>query len=170
MKKILLSIGIVSLLFGGVFLFNQPITETTKVDKPVVIYTVPVRESPTRSELLRLTNIERAKVDVAPLIEDARLDQSAQIKSDDMVKNNYFGHVDSNGKHGYEYVPDVAPGLCKVAGENITDNIYKNDSKTAIRAFVNSPKHYEAMIDSKYTLTGFGISGTKVTVHFCQQI
>jgi uncharacterized protein YkwD len=155
MKKIFVIVGAIVLILVGL-LFKPSFK---------VSY-----ESPTRYELLRLTNIEREKVGVDPLIEDIRLDQSAQIKTDDMVNNNYFGHISPNGKHGYEYVEDVAPGLCNVKAENLRENSSArfNTSKRTIDAFVASPKHYETMVNPKYSLVGFGIDGKVITVHFCE--
>lgn len=109
---------------------------------------------PDAQELLELVNAERAKVGVAPLVIDERLNQSAQAKADDMAKNNYFGHVDANGKHGYGYVKDYAPGLCKQASENI---VGEDSSSDAVDWWISSPAHYTAMTSTDYALTGFGI-------------
>lgn len=109
---------------------------------------------PDAQELLELVNAERVKVGVGPLVIDERLNQSAQAKADDMAKNNYFDHVDATGKHGYEYVKDYAPGLCKQAGENIVGEDTSND---AVSWWINSPLHYKAMTNPDNILTGFGI-------------
>lgn len=123
---------------------------------------------PTKEELLRLVNVERAKHGVAPLVEDVRLDQSAQRKSDDELKYGYFGHISPHdSKHGYEYINDVGIN-CKTDGENLTENIHDNTAQAAVTAWIKSPPHHAAMIDADYTLTGFGISGTEVVEHFCQ--
>ena len=124
---------------------------------------------PTAEDLLELVNAEREKVGVAPLKIDANVQKSAQLKADDMAKNNYFDHVDANGKHGYEYIKDHAPNLCKQVSENITDNTVAEDnySQMSFYSWKSSPPHYKAMINPEYTLTGFGVSGTKVVQHFC---
>jgi len=151
--------------------FTQPVGSISLVQViPPTVNETPKLTPPTVDELLRLVNEERAKVGVAPLTIDTRLNQSAQFKADDMFTNIYFNHVDSSGKHGYSYVYDYAPGLCSIASENITDNttIESNTSKQAIYNWVNSEPHYKAMINPNYTLTGFGVSGTKIVEHFCQ--
>jgi len=138
--------------------------------------TVIAPQPPTIPELLKLVNEERSRVGVAPLIEDTRLDQSAQRKADDEVKYNYFGHISPNdGKHGYEYINDVGI-YCKTDAENLIENIdsntgitYENTSKGTIDGWIKSPPHYAAMINKDYSLTGFGISGTQIVEHFCQQ-
>lgn len=125
---------------------------------------------PTRAELLKLVNAERAKYGVPPLKEDTRLDTSAQRKADDMVKYDYFGHVSPHdGKHGYEYINDVGI-YCKTDSENLTEaNDDVNTSSRAVEAWVKSPPHHKAMINADYSYTGFGISGGTVVEHFCEQ-
>jgi len=82
MKKLLITSAVVlSLLMvgAGAFVFyvgNMP-------DEVVATQTVePESKPPTVDELLRLVNEERAKVSVAPLVIDARLNQSAQKKAE----------------------------------------------------------------------------------------
>ena len=168
MKKLLISSAVVlSLLMvgAGAFVFyvgNMP-------DEVVATQTVePESKPPTVDELLRLVNEERAKVGVAPLVIDARLNQSAQKKADDMVKNNYFAHVSPvDGRQGYEYISDGVPG-CVYGGENLRKNLEANNtSLEAIKGWNSSLPHREAMVDSEYTKTGFGISGDKIVEHFC---
>lgn len=144
---------------------NAPVaTQVTKSTAPVA----PKPTPPTIAELLSLVNAERAKVGVAPLTEDVRLDKSAQRKSDDMLAYNYFGHVSPHdGEHGYQYINDVGIS-CKTDSENITENTIVNDTQHAVNAWINSKLHYEAMVSSNYTETGFGISGNFIVEHFCQ--
>lgn len=121
-------------------------------------------DKPTPEKLLAAVNAERAKVGVAPLRMDPLLNQSAQMKADDMKLNNYFDHVDSNGMHGYEYVAKVGR-LCLRVGENMTDNIHVNDTSHAVSAWLASAQHRAAMLDQQFNLTGLGVSGTKIVQH-----
>lgn len=135
--------------------------------KPAAI-TEPEELPLTRENLLKLVNEERAKVGVAPLVIDERLNQSAQMKADDMATYEYFSHTNHDGTQGYEFAAGTMRETCRYVSENITDNIYANNSSRAIRAWIDSKPHHEAMIDAKYSVTGFGFSGTKVVQHFCQ--
>ncbi len=141
-------------------------------------------ELPTPEDFLEKVNEERAKVGVAPLTIDERINKSAQRKADDMANNDYFDHVSPvDGRHGYEYIFDETRPLCISGGENIQYIKYGVDYstapvvETAVDWWVNSPIHYEAMIDTKYSLTGFGVargpdkddSYTVYSVqHFCE--
>lgn len=131
---------------------------------------VPVKPtSPTREELLKLVNEERAKVNVAPLTIDPLLEQSAQWKADDMTNNNYFGYARPGETidNGLEYLDSLGPN-CVYIGENISWGKDKNTSQSAMASWINSQSHYETMVDPEFTTTGFGISGDKIVQHFCQ--
>lgn len=123
---------------------------------------------PTREELLRLVNEERAKAGVAPLAIDERINESAQMKADDMTRHGYFGHDNSDGTQGYELVFKTTGQLCTYASENLTD-ISVNTSARAVSNWVNSEPHYRGMTNPDYSLTGFGISGTNIVQHFCKE-
>lgn len=122
---------------------------------------------PTIEELLYHTNQEREKVGLKPLVIDARLNQSAQLKAEDMVAGNYFGHENPvTKKHGYEYAREYAPN-CKIVAENLSAGNDKKASGT-VDAWMRSKKgHREAILNSSYDSVGFGISDIVVAMHFC---
>ncbi len=169
--KVLLVYFLVFLpIFCGLYIWYTN-SHTEVVATQAIVSVAPAPQPPTKSELLRLVNAERSKNNVAPLVEDLRLDQSAQRKADEMTKDNNNSHIDPNGVHGYTYINDVGI-YCKTDGENLYwgyTNEYKNTSKGAVDWWISSKPHHEAMIDSNYSLTGFGISGYRIVEHFCQQ-
>lgn len=191
MKKWFIVIPIVAIVIGGSAAFAvktfqpQPKQQTVQVQpkqevKPVVSKYDDPGVDP--QEVLDLVNQEREKNGVAPLTMDLRLAQSAQKKADDMATNNYFGHQNPiDGKQGYSYIQDVAPGLCYYGSENIASNnedkipgtkIY-DTSKGTFDTWRLSTAHHVAMIDSRYSLTGIAVAvngpKTYVVEHFCQQ-
>ena len=127
---------------------------------------------PTIAQLLALVNAERAKYGVAPLKEDPRLDASAQMKANDEVAYGYFGHESSKSPNddGDSRQWLLASGIqCVDTSENLVDNVPSNPTASgAVDAWISSPPHHAAMIDAKYTLTGFGINGYEIVEHFCQ--
>jgi len=129
-----------------------------------------VRPSPpTVNELLRLTNEERVKAGAKPLILDPLLDKSAQIKADDMSANDYFGHVNAKGKHGYTLIRDVGKE-CSWVSENIWLVGDEFSAEKAVTSWVGSAPHFKAMTNQRYESTGFGIAGNKYIVqHFCDE-
>lgn len=125
---------------------------------------------PDPQEMLELVNEERAKVGVAPLTVNENVQKSAQLKADDMARRGYYDHVDPEGKHGYELVFDTTGAYCYYVSENIAAGHFT--SKGMIDGWVGSESHYRAMVDPKYTETGFGVVsdntfGYKGVQHFC---
>lgn len=133
--------------------------------------------SPDAQEMLELVNQERAKVGVAPLKLDERLNASAQEKADDMQNRGYYGHVSPEGTRGTLFVFKHMPSKCRYAGENLAE-VSTTDSKFGSSRFtidnwMHSTKgHREAILDAKYSLVGFGISKQGydliVVQHFCE--
>lgn len=132
---------------------------------------------PDAQEMLELVNQERAKVGVAPLKLDERLNASAQEKADDMQNRGYYDHKSPDGIEGYSLVFKHMPSKCRYASENLaevstTDNKF-GSSRFTIDNWMHSTKgHREAILDAKYSLVGFGISKQGydliVVQHFCE--
>jgi uncharacterized protein YkwD len=161
MKKVIAILAITALVLTGLILY------TIQTQKQVVGTSTQVVERiepPTRAELLRLTNIERQIAGVPILNPDSVLDKTAQERSDDMLARNYFGHFDPITGEG---MIDKQDAGCKQS-ENQTQNIYVNDSDHAIKAFMSSEAHRNALLNPKYTRVGFGITNDIIVQHFCE--
>lgn len=140
---------------------KAPVASTAETTPP---------QPPTRAELLQLVNAERARAGVAPLTDEPRLDTSAQEKADEMVKDNNYGHFLNGVFVGQQYIN--ATGItCRQDDENLNNNI--TTASLAVSSWMGSTVHREAILNSHYTLTGFGVSkesnGLYYTVeHFCE--
>lgn len=117
-------------------------------------------------EVFALVNQERIKQGLKPLQRDARLDATAQMKLNQLVVDNSIEHIDKNGKHGYEYILENYPGLCKYVSENLAWR--GSTGVSTVNAWMNSKPHHDAILDSKYSLSGIAVNGDKVVQHFCQ--
>lgn len=180
MKKVIVITIILALVAGvggGVWLKTRLDAQTAAgmaQEQPKSKYDV---GPPDAQEMLELVNQERAKVGVAPLKLDERLNASAQEKADDMQNRGYYGHESPEGTRGTLFVFKHMPGKCRYAGENlaevsITDNKF-GSSRFTIDNWMHSTKgHREAILDAKYSLVGFGISKQGydliVVQHFCE--
>lgn len=160
MKKVLLlSVLVISLIgcVGYIAYANQP--------KPPQL---PKQHIFTPEELLAEANKLRAEKGVAPLRLDARLNQSAQWKADDMAQYDYFGHI-REGYHGYQKARELAAD-CKLVGENI-EKQSDDDITSPVDWWKNSKPHFDAMINPANDLTGYGTAVHKGIViyvqHFC---
>ena len=166
MKKLLLTLGtLITLGFITLMIVSFVQTRNEPVPTAQAVKTI---EKPTVAGLLKYVNEERARVGVAPLVLDPLLNQSAQMKSDDMYNNNYFGHTNTDGRQGYWYVHDVGK-QCIFNSENIIWGKPSFSVQEAVSGWIESPRHYEALIDPRYESTGFGIADTKITEHFCDE-
>lgn len=104
------------------------------------------------------TNIDRTTEQKPPLQINPLLATAAQLKAEDMAKRSYFSHEGPKGetpwlwfdKVGYEYV---------YAGENLALDFY--DSGEVNRAWMNSPKHRENILDKNFTDIGIGLASGK---------
>lgn len=176
MKKLTIFLIVLAVLAGSAITYaynaQKPVTAQNTSKQTIVKQDKYHTGAPDPQELLELVNKERAKVGVAPLKLDARLNRTAQMKADDMVTNNYYNHVSPlTGKHGYELVFDNYPTLCSTASENLLKTTgTKETSYGAVEddGWVSSPKHYSAMINKDYTLVGFAYSGDYTVAHFCK--
>ncbi len=159
-------VGILVISLSGILIYGLRVTLNPPYHQAVE--TVSVVEPPTVEELLTLVNAERANVGVAPLVLDQRLNASAQLKADDMQTDGYYNHIDPvTGKNGATYIFDTAPGICKIASENLVSEVSTHSARNAVSSWMASVKHKEAILDPKYTITGFGISKDYAVEHFC---
>lgn len=85
-----------------------------------------------------------------------KLDESARLKCEDMVANNYYDHVNpATKKQGWSYIKDV--GLYyKSASENLLE-ASSNTSEGIVGEWKASDAHYAAILDPKYTETGVAL-------------
>lgn len=177
MRRLALVLGLITIVFGVAFTGLMitvaykdaitPVPQTAKIVKQPT--TQP--KLPTADQLLVVINNERTKSGVASLTLDARLNSSAQRKSDEMALQDRYEHTNVAGVHGYSYGLEIAPE-CKEVSENL---FWKQSPYTkasdSLDWWKTSAPHYKAILNSAYDTTGFGVSknGNDVLVvqHFC---
>lgn len=165
MKKVkwLVIIGITaSLLIGTAAVFaNAGKTTVIPYVPPATATTVPLDAD----TIFTLVNAERTQRGLKPLVRDARLDATAQAKTDEMVQLDYFAHDNpATGKNSAWDNP-IFNQICTASSENIS--AYHPNDKSVVSGWMGSKPHHDAIIRADYTLTGVAVSGTKVTQHFC---
>lgn len=145
---------------------NFTVPEGSKLDVSSVLYPLTQDEI----KLMKLINEERVKVGIAPLQFDYRLTLTARLKSKDMIKNNYFGHVSKT--YGASWAMMSAVGVRYLtAGENIAGTWAV---ERAHNNFMNSSGHRANILNPKFTHYGVGIIsggpyGMMFTEHFAQE-
>jgi uncharacterized YkwD family protein len=109
--------------------------------------------SPMESQLLALVNNERTAAGLAPLTPDARLDQTARAKSQDMISRGYFDH--NSPTYGSPFDQLQAAGIAyHAAGENLAGN---QTVAAAHQALMDSPGHRANILNPQFTKVGIGI-------------
>lgn len=108
--------------------------------------------------IVDLTNDERDKLEVKSLSRNTVLDQAAQLKAEDMAKEQYFSHFSPKGVSPWFWFKEVSYDFVH-AGENLA--IHFNDSSAVIDAWMDSPLHKENIINGDFTEIGIGTARGK---------
>lgn len=103
------------------------------------------------------TNAERAKTGAKALVSDARLNELARSRSEDMVKRNYFDHVTPDGKKVFDMLKEMGFAF-STAGENIAYNSYplSQSPQRVMTSWMNSSGHKANILNTRYGRIGIG--------------
>jgi hypothetical protein len=109
------------------------------------------------SGLLQETNQERIAGGLGNLALNAKLNQAAQTKANDMAARDYWSHNTPEGNPPWVFISNAGYDY-QTAGENLA---YGFDSSTeAVVGWMNSPGHKANIMNTGYTEVGFGIADT----------
>ncbi len=143
---------------------SYPPTTTTKPTSSSTIFVgcptgeedIPADNAAYEQEVLRLTNAERAKKGLAPLVWDKDLARAARYHAADMFTDDYFDHNTHDKVNGREVMVcrtfERIGKFARGGAENIAINY---SPKGTVRAWVNSPGHYRNMM-GRYKKLGVG--------------
>lgn len=101
--------------------------------------------------LADLTNQDRLASNVSKLTWNSNLEQAAKLKAEDMIKNAYFAHTSPSGVTPWHWLK-VADYNFIYAGENLAVDF--TESANVQKAWLNSPKHRENILNSNFTEIG----------------
>ena len=169
MKKLLI-LPIIALAIG-VYLFRptdkpiKPVLVTESVQVPEPEQKQPEIKLYTPDELLAITNEIRIENNVKPLELDVNLNKSAQMKLDEMTREQNFEHLSETGKNGPSYINDLNI-QCYYTSENlqrVTPYVKQ------IKDFKGSESHWNAVINSDYETVGFAMNNQYFVMHFCDK-
>ncbi len=132
---------ILSLLIGSILLLLVSFTVY------IVMRTTTFGSSAVSSVLVDLTNQARRKNNLPPLLYNTQLTQAATLKGQDMSTRQYFSHFAPDGTSPW-YWFEVANYSFLFAGENLAIN-FKNSTDVE-KAWMESPKHRENILDTRY--------------------
>jgi uncharacterized protein YkwD len=109
-----------------------------------------------RAGIIAHTNTERTKESLSILSESSELDNSAQVKAQDILTRQYFEHTAPDGttssdlatRAGYSYL---------IIGENLALGNFTDDADV-VTAWMASPGHRANILKPEYQDIGVGVS------------
>ena len=116
--------------------------------------------------VIDLTNQERAKKGLQPLVENEALGNAAAAKGANMLAEDYWAHFAPSGKSPWDFI--LASGYrFTYAGENLAKNFYT--SPDVVTAWMNSPTHRDNLLNANYKDVGIAVvegtlNGQKTTL------
>ena len=105
------------------------------------------------SEVINLTNQERAKSGLPALKADTQLSGVAQKKCLDMQQNNYFSHTSPTYGSPFDMMRDFGVTY-EAAGENIAQG--QSTPQEVVQAWMNSEGHRKNIMSNSFTHIGVG--------------
>lgn len=125
---------------------------TPKPQEPTVLATNPTTPS-YLTELLELTNAERQRIGLAPLVLSTTLNSAAQRHAEDLVRNGIFSHTGSDGSQPSDRALDAGYPF-RYVGENIAAG--GSTASMTMQQWMNSAGHRDNILKPEYTEVGFG--------------
>ena len=107
--------------------------------------------------LLLQTNQQRTTNGLSALTINAKLNQAAQAKANDMVTRNYWSHNTPDGVEPWAFFDNAGYAYFK-AGENLAFGFMT--SSDTITGWMNSPSHRENLLNSSFQEVGFGFANS----------
>jgi uncharacterized protein YkwD len=133
------------------FLFFGMLVKTVSIANPSVLG---ISYSLSATELLNLTNIEREKRGLPPLVLNQKLNKAADFKAKDMFKKDYWAHFAPDGTSPWSFLKSAGYDYV-YAGENLARGF--TNSQEVLAAWMASPTHKENILSPKYQEVGFAI-------------
>ncbi|WP_327726424.1 CAP domain-containing protein [Streptomyces sp. NBC_00487] len=110
----------------------------------------------TATEVITLTNAERAAAGLPPLAPDPLLTDAAQAHSADMVARAFYAHTSPDGSEPWHRAA-AAGSTRRSIGENIACG--QRSAAEVVRGWMNSPGHRANILKPGFTHIGIGFAG-----------
>lgn len=109
-------------------------------------------------QIVALVNQARINHGLRPLKSDPTLNKVANIKAEDLLKNNYFSHTSPTYGSPFQMMKTFGVTY-KSAGENIAQS--QTSPYKVMTDWMNSPSHRANILNKSYTQIGVGHSTSK---------
>lgn len=116
--------------------------------------------------VLKIVNQERAKQGLKALVLDKQLNNVAQLKAEDMKKNNYFDHNSPTLGSPFDLMRSQGVSY-RTAGENIAAG--QQSAEAVMNSWMNSSGHRANILNANYTKLGVGFcTGGRMGTYWVQ--
>lgn len=166
MKK--MKLRLLTVLFFVIFVFIESISfatfqtstikETEKKEQIQKMITQEGEMTQEEQETLDLINKYRKQNGLGELKPLARLQQTAKLKAEDLVKNEYFSHNSETLGNPFEMLKSNNV-IYDIAGENLAGN---TEPQKAVEAWINSETHKQNILEEKFNYTGICVIESSV--------
>jgi uncharacterized YkwD family protein/spore coat assembly protein SafA len=119
------------------------------------------------NQVVQLTNQERAKYGLKPLVADWELARVARYKSADMRDRNYFSHTSPTYGSPFDMMKNFGISY-RSAGENIAAG--QRTPQEVVTAWMNSEGHRKNILSAGYTHIGVGYAQGGSKQHYWTQM
>jgi uncharacterized protein YkwD len=147
---------LLSVLFASTLLLPLSATVASAADAPEIVTQEVLTQS--ASDLVLLTNRQRAGLGLVLVRPDADLMAIARDRAEVMAANDVMSHTEPSGQKVFSRL--TAAGLTWfAAGEIIAWNNYPTEPLSvaeSIRAWMASPAHHDIMVSTGYNYVGYG--------------
>ncbi|MEK4028142.1 S-layer homology domain-containing protein [Pseudobacillus sp. FSL P4-0506] len=149
--------GQLAVFISNVLKHHQPNDQNEELTNPQPLdhQSVTGTHSEIAKQILGLVNQERAKAGVGSLQYANDVAKVAQLKSEDMVKNNYFDHTSPTYGSPFEMMDQFSINYT-FAGENIAAGY--STAEAVMEGWMNSPGHRANILNPNYKEMGIGIA------------
>lgn len=108
----------------------------------------------TPKQVIELTNTERQKLGLEPLVLNQNLAEAALAKGQDMFSDQYWSHTAPDGVEPWYFIKQAGYRY-QVAGENLARDFANTENM--ILAWMASPTHRANIVNSKYDEIGIAV-------------
>jgi uncharacterized protein YkwD len=116
-------------------------------------------------------NYQRKLKKLKPLLWHEKLARLAYDYSEQMATENFFEHIDKEGKSVVERSEDYDLNDWSKIGENLFQcEGYDDPAEIAVKSWIKSRTHRTVMFDREWTHTGIGVYQTKDGLTYITQV
>jgi hypothetical protein len=143
-----------AVFYSALFLVMKLIVFVFAISLPAAAFVAPDIMAIEQEKIIAMVNDLRAGQNKNVLTVNTKLNVSSAMKANDMAQGSYFSHTSPAGNN-LAYFLKQAGYNYSVAGENLAMGF--NDTAELFQAWVDSPTHYNNIVDTDFKETGIGV-------------